>query len=195
MGFDCGFDVCPRLEPTPENQETYRRFLDEIIERWQGVYDPGGCREDGKILEMPGEVSEHAKMECGRDQYIYFMVGECPGMPARPENCNFFLRFSSKVSGSLTAQARPYIGAVYLIAKAHFGSERVHFWHEMNEHDLGGPTQNGYYNWTQVYDARKEMRALLAKEREGDVPQVAESLNPGEALAIDGSTKAGDASS
>ncbi|KAL8301243.1 hypothetical protein RB597_001922 [Gaeumannomyces tritici] len=125
MGFDCGFDVCPRLEPTPENQETYRRFLDEIIERWQGVYDPSGRREDGKILEMPGEVSEHAKMECGRDQYIYFKVGECPGMPARPENCNFFLRFSSK-----------------------------------------------------VYDARKEMMALLAKEREGDVPQVADSLNP-----------------
>jgi len=54
------------------------------------------------------------------------MVGECPHMPGNSDCCDYFLRFSSKVSGRLTTPAELYIRSVYQIAKKHFGS-RVHF--------------------------------------------------------------------
>lgn len=78
-------------------------------------------------------------------------------MPSNPDRCEYFLRFSSKVSGRLTAPARPYILNVYKIAKRHFGS-RVHFWHEMNE--TGDERQWGYYGWQEVHDAKKKLREL-----------------------------------
>jgi len=89
--------------------------------------------------------------------YIRFMVGECPHMPSNPDRCDYFLRFSSKVSGRLTAPAQPYIRSVYKIAKKHFGS-RVHFWHEMNETD--DERQRGCYDWKEVYDASQRLRVL-----------------------------------
>jgi hypothetical protein len=58
--------------------------------------------------------------------YIWFMIGECP------DRCDYFLRFSSKISGRLTTPAEPYIRSVHKIAKKHFG-KRVHFWHEIND--------------------------------------------------------------
>ncbi|KAK3935954.1 hypothetical protein QBC46DRAFT_346097 [Diplogelasinospora grovesii] len=73
MGFDCGFDIFPN------------------------TYDEERRREDGKVLQLPGDrgifLSKH---------YIQLMVGECPKMPANPDLCDYFLRFSSKVSGGLT---------------------------------------------------------------------------------------------
>ena len=53
MGFDCGFDVYPRLEATAANKQTYKRFLEEIIQRYDEVYDKEGRRADGKVLDMP----------------------------------------------------------------------------------------------------------------------------------------------
>jgi hypothetical protein len=53
MGFDCGFDIYPRLETTASNKETYRRFLDEIIRTYENVYDKEGRMIDGKVLDIP----------------------------------------------------------------------------------------------------------------------------------------------
>jgi len=131
MGFDCGFDVHPRLEVTPENIQIYQQFRDEIINKYNDVYDDKGRRADGKILEL-------------NDAFIQFMVDECPQMPRHPNRCNYFLRFSSKISGVLSAPAKPYIQGVYGIAKRHFGGS-VHFWHEMKE--TGDEQQWGYYDW------------------------------------------------
>ncbi|RSL76312.1 hypothetical protein CEP51_010073 [Fusarium floridanum] len=101
MGFDCGFDIYPRLEVTPENKETYQRFLNEIIDTYKDTYDQRGIRTDGKVLEMPKDSDNPDRA------YIMFMVGECPHIPSSPDHCGHFLRFSSKISGSLTAPARP----------------------------------------------------------------------------------------
>lgn len=49
MGFDCGFDIFPRLEATAVNQQLYQEFLDEIIRTYRDVYDEKGRRSDGKI--------------------------------------------------------------------------------------------------------------------------------------------------
>lgn len=154
MGFDCGFDIYPRLEVTPENKGTYQGFIDDIIATYEGVYDEKGRRDDGKVLQMPtdSDFPHHSDKV-----NICFMIGECPHMPNNPEQCSYFLRFSSKVSGGLTTPAEPYIRSVYKIAKKHFGN-RVHFWHELQETD--DQRQWGWYNWQQIHDAEKELREL-----------------------------------
>ncbi|KEY70680.1 hypothetical protein S7711_11492 [Stachybotrys chartarum IBT 7711] len=85
------------------------------------------------------------------------MVGECPHLPSNPDRCDYFLRFSSKISGRLTSPAEPYIGGVHKIAKKYFGS-RVHFWHEMDE--TGDERQYGYHDWQTVHDASKKLREV-----------------------------------
>ncbi|KAL7939598.1 hypothetical protein V8C35DRAFT_287110 [Trichoderma chlorosporum] len=158
MGFDCGFDISPRLEVNDENKRVYQQFLNEIIEKYKDVYDEEGRQEDGKILDLPNS-SKHSNKNI-----IRFMIGECPHMPSSPERCNYFLRFSSKVSGSLTVAAKPYIMDVLKIAKKYFGS-RVHFWHELNESgDLA--QQFGVYGWNEVNDAEKELRELGSDKEE-----------------------------
>jgi hypothetical protein len=90
--------------------------------------------------------------------YIWFMVGECPSIPKSPEHCDYFLRFSSKVSGRLTTLAQSYVEDVYEIVKIYFGS-RVRFWHELNE--FGSERQRyGYYDWNEIHAANKELRKL-----------------------------------
>ncbi|RYP25149.1 hypothetical protein DL765_000030 [Monosporascus sp. GIB2] len=152
MGFDCGFDIFPELEPTEANKRAYQAFLDEIVDTYQNVYDKEGGREDGKVLQLPEDLGGFPNKH-----YIQFMVGECPRMPANPDCCDYFLRFSSKVSGRLTACAEPYIKDVHQIAKKYFG-DRVHFWHELNE--SGDEKQWGYYSWSEIYDAYEKLRAL-----------------------------------
>lgn len=68
MGFDCGFDIYPRLEPTAENTQAYGKFLEEIIHTYGEAYDQDSCREDGIILEMPSGDSS-------KGIYVRFMVG------------------------------------------------------------------------------------------------------------------------
>ncbi|KAJ4200845.1 hypothetical protein NW759_015760 [Fusarium solani] len=148
MGYDCGFDIYPRLEATAEHKEAYQQFLDDIISVYEGVHDEEGRRDDGKVLEMPGDTAHSDKVN------ICFMVGECPRMPANPDRCNYFLRFSSKISGRLTAPAESYIRSVYKIARKNFGS-RVHFWNDLYD-------EFGCYGWQQIYDAEKELRELEA---------------------------------
>jgi hypothetical protein len=154
MGFDCGFDIYPPLEATASNKETYRRFLDEIIRTYENVYDKEGRRTDGKVLEVPTNSDDKI--------YISLTVGECPHMPHNPDHCDYFLRFSSKVSGHLTTPADPYIRNVHKIAKKYFSS-RVHFWHELCE--TGDERQWGYYNWLEVHEADRKLRELERQEQ------------------------------
>jgi hypothetical protein len=49
MGFDCGFDIYPRLEETTTNKQTYQRFLEDIIGTYNDVYDEKGWRPDGTV--------------------------------------------------------------------------------------------------------------------------------------------------
>ena len=62
MGFDCGFDVYPRLEATAANKQTYKRFLEEIIHTYDEVYDKEGRRADGKFLDMPTNSDQSDKV-------------------------------------------------------------------------------------------------------------------------------------
>jgi hypothetical protein len=150
MGFDCGFDIYPPLKATASSKEIYSQFLDEIENTYQNVVDKKGRRTDGKIL-----ITESEELD---NLYIWFIIGECPHIPANHDHCDYFLRFSSKVSGHLTMPAQPYIEGVYEIAKKHFGS-RVHFWHELNEFgDIHH--QCGYYSWEEVNSADKKLREL-----------------------------------
>jgi hypothetical protein len=151
MGYDCGFDVFPRLEPTASNVETYRHFRDEIIRKYDDAYDEAGRRHDGKVLEVPTSTDDHDKF------YLRLMVGECPQLPYAPDHCNYFLRFSSKVSGTLTMPAEPYIRDVYQIAKTYFGG-LIHFWHEACETE--DERQWGCYSWKEVNDGEDELRRL-----------------------------------
>ena len=159
MGFDCGFDIYPRLEATASNKEAYRQFLDEIISRYDDVYDNEARSTDRKVLDVPTTSEQSEK------PYIYFQVGEYPSMPCNPDHCDYFLRFSSKVSGSLTRAAEPYIKSVHTIAKKHFGS-RVRFWHEMRETD--DERSRGYYGWSEVHDAKKQLRELGKQDQTQD---------------------------
>ncbi|KAK3367284.1 hypothetical protein B0T24DRAFT_535228 [Lasiosphaeria ovina] len=154
MGFDCGFDIFPALEPTEENKRAYRAFLNEIIAKYQDTYDKEGRRDDGKVLELPGDP----QAKWPHPHSIRFMVGECPSVPANPNHCGYFLRFSSKVSGRLTRCAGPYILSICDIARRYFG-HKVHFWHELNE--SGAEWQcGGCYDWNEVHDMGKELEAL-----------------------------------
>ncbi|KAK4195983.1 SET domain-containing protein [Triangularia verruculosa] len=159
MGFDCGFDIFPRLEATVSNKQAYQDFLDDIIETFGDVVDKDGRQEDGKILLTPTDTNDY------NPAYIYFMIGECPTIPRSPDHCDCFLRFSSKVSGRLTAPAEPYLRSVYKITKRHFGS-RVHWWHEMNE--TGDARQFGCYGWQEIHDAKKTLEAFETAHRGND---------------------------
>jgi hypothetical protein len=139
MGIDCGFDLYPPLEPTPSNKEKYKLFINEVLATYgTGDYEK---RRDSVVRVVP---------KSNQGAYIEFMVGEHPTIPY---DCEHFLRFSSKVSGSLT-QAESYIKGVYKIAKKWLG-DCVRFWHEMNE--VGDHRQWGYYDWNEVYAARRRM--------------------------------------
>lgn len=73
-------------------------------------------------------------------------------MPTSPEHCEYFLRFSSKISGSCGA-AEKYILEVNKIAGKWFG-HRAKPWHECA--DDAEPV----YDWKDVNDADKKLREL-----------------------------------
>ncbi|KAJ3518674.1 hypothetical protein NM208_g14432 [Fusarium decemcellulare] len=140
MGFDCGFDICPPLE-----------------EKYRGVTDPDSRSPSGIVLITPETRHTEGSDKLSNDTkyFYYFMIGEAPHLPSHPDCCDRFLRFSSKVSGGITAPAEPYIMEVCRIAKQYFG-DRVCFWHELRE--TGDEKQYGCYSWKRVYEAEKEVR-------------------------------------
>jgi hypothetical protein len=98
-GFDCGFNTYSALKPTPSNKEKHELFLREVLHTCK-VGDKGE-RSDSVVRELNGA-------------YIEFIIGEHPTIP---HNCDHFLRFSFKVSGSLTAATNPYIEGTCKITK------------------------------------------------------------------------------
>lgn len=88
MGFDCGFDMVPRLTDSEEDKAAWARFLKSL----QGYY-----------VDDPIVVSKGG--------YYEFEVGE---HPKNPRDGTKFLCFSSKVSGSLTQAAEEYVRKVRL---------------------------------------------------------------------------------
>jgi hypothetical protein len=165
MGFDCGFDVFPRLDAADEaDKRAYQGFLDDIIDIYRDAYNKEGRREDGIVLQLPGDSGGGGGLS---EDYIYFMVGECPKMPANPERCDYFLRFSSKVSGGLTMCAEPYIRSVHRIAKKWFG-HRVHWWHELNELAEDPRKWMGCYSWSAVHEADTKLKALRARQEQAE---------------------------
>ncbi|OMP84315.1 hypothetical protein BK809_0000322 [Diplodia seriata] len=142
MGFDCGFDIYPRLDPTPSNKEKYAHFINEVLRTYEDEDEYGS---DSVVEVVPDSPGSH----------IEFLVGE---HPAIPYNCEYFLRFSSKVSGKDGAQVERYIKEVCKMATKRFG-DCVHFWHELketgNDHD-----QFGYYSWKEVNESWRKMKEL-----------------------------------
>ncbi|EHK25263.1 uncharacterized protein TRIVIDRAFT_143709, partial [Trichoderma virens Gv29-8] len=80
------------------------------------VYEEKGRWEDGKILDTLNSLKYSDR------NLIQLMISECPHIRSSPERGNYFLRFSSKVIGSLTALAHPHTMNDLKIPKKHFGS-------------------------------------------------------------------------
>jgi hypothetical protein len=89
-----------QLEATALSKETYHPFLEEIIRTYDNIYNKEGRTTDGKLLNILTNSDHSDKV------YISLKVGECPFIPANPDRCNYFHRFSSKVSGHLTSPAK-----------------------------------------------------------------------------------------
>jgi hypothetical protein len=102
IGFDCGFDTYPTLKPTPSNKEKHELFLRKVLRTYK-VGD-GAERCDSVVRVIPKS----------NGAYIGFTIGEHLTIPYNYEH---FLRFSSKVSGCLTAATNPYIEGAYKIAR------------------------------------------------------------------------------
>jgi hypothetical protein len=152
MGFDCGFDIYPALEPTPSNQEKYEHFIQEVMQ----TYSLDDANPDSYLdsAERPAKLVSKP-----HGAILEFKVGEYPFMPYNAHLCNYFLRFSSKVSSTSTELAEPFLEGVYKIAKRRFGS-RVKWWHEMDE--WGTKVQMyGFYDWTEIHRVRKELEIVL----------------------------------
>lgn len=152
------------MEPNPKNQDAYKHFINEISTKYKDVYNSSERRDENKILRMPGRTCEDGQKY--DDQFIYFRVGEWPRMPARPEHCHLFLRFSSKVSGSC-CDAASYIDEVYEIAKKHF-PDYVHYWNECHDFEMDTRKTFGYYSWAEVRRAEQDMSRLVTITRGED---------------------------
>ncbi|KAK0609069.1 SET domain-containing protein 5 [Lasiodiplodia hormozganensis] len=95
-----------------------------------------------------------------KPNYIEFKAGEHPLLPFEGHK---FLRFSSKISGSIasTTGVESYINTVTRIAKVHFGS-RVQPWNECFD-------QYGEYDWDEVNESMRSYE-------EPDEPEIHTSL-------------------
>ena len=154
MGYDCGFDIYPRL--TVADHKTYLAFRDELISVFEDTYDEDARDPSGKILSLPTDP-EDSTVRDKDELYIRFMIGECPQLPYDPEHCGYFLRFSSKISASLSAPAQKYIARVCEIGKVYFG-QRVHEWNEL-EAAGEGTEAPVWYTEGEVEDAERGLRA------------------------------------
>ncbi|KAF5876089.1 putative set domain-containing protein 5 protein [Botrytis fragariae] len=134
MGIDAGFDIHPRLSKGIVDRQNWGRFIDFIKEHY---------KDDTQVEIKPN--------------YISFKAGEHPKLPFEGHK---FLRFSSKVSGSIAADTNveSYIDTVTRIAQANFGS-RIRYWDE-------GVDQSGVYSWTEVQESIRSYQQLQRDELE-----------------------------
>lgn len=136
MGFDCGFDISPCLEPSNEEQaDKWARFVAAVLGHYEDI------------------ETDHSDTVIIHTGFIEFNVGEHPLLPYDGTK---FRHFSSKISGGFTHEALPVIGQVCQLAKENFG-DRIFFWHECiaderNEHGV----KDMFYGWTEVQDSIRE---------------------------------------
>ncbi|KAJ8122048.1 hypothetical protein ONZ43_g1656 [Nemania bipapillata] len=123
MGIQEGFDMVPRLTRGTEDALKWENFIDAIRERYQ---------DDAQAMF--------------HDSYIEFLAGEHPILPLEGHK---FLRFCSKINGSIAEETRvwDYLESVRRIAGSVFGS-RIRPWTEINE-------DRGFYDWRDVHDSYK----------------------------------------
>ncbi|CAG8953446.1 hypothetical protein HYFRA_00010195 [Hymenoscyphus fraxineus] len=121
MGIDAGFDMVPSLSKGATDRLSWGQFIDHIKEHY---------KDDNQVEIKPN--------------YILFKAGEHPRLPFEGHK---FLRFSSKVSGSIAADTNvgSYIETVTRIAQTHFGS-RIRCWNE-------GGYEYGTYKWNEVNES------------------------------------------
>ena len=121
MGIDAGFDMNPPLSRGVIDKHNWDTFIGFVKEHY---------KDDDQVEIKPN--------------YINFKAGEHPKLPFEGHK---FLRFSSKVSGSIARSSgvERYIDTVTRIAQAHFGS-RVQYWNE-------GSDQHGVYDWNRVNES------------------------------------------
>lgn len=70
MGFDCGFDIFPRLELNVADKQAYEEFLREVIDTDGDVHDKEGRRADGKVLVLPSDSDAPNKVNIWVDSMV-----------------------------------------------------------------------------------------------------------------------------
>lgn len=146
MGFDCGFDIYQPLAPTPANQDKYQRFIAEIMQTYANSSD---CHANDSERVADLIPKAHGAL-------LEFKVGEHPTLPYNPHLCHYLVRFSSEVSGRLTAPAESYLEGVYKVAARRF-RKRVKWWHELNEWTWDLRDAYGYYDWREVHRVKEKL--------------------------------------
>lgn len=121
MGIDAGFDMVPQLT----------RDADDTIQ-W------------AQFIQIMKDLYKHDDQVEVRSNYMIFKAGEHPTLPFEGHK---FLRFSSKISGSIAASSgvERYIQTVTRSARIAFGS-RVQPWNE-------GRDDHGHYDWARVHES------------------------------------------
>ncbi|KAF4968184.1 hypothetical protein FSARC_4374 [Fusarium sarcochroum] len=122
MSVDCGFDIFPPLVPTKENKETYREFVNDVVNFFQGPNNNTHNLILGTNPNRPSMFDE---------SFVHFLLPAMPKFPINAKNCDCFLSFSSSASASLIAQRR--VQELSNLARHHFGG-RVHNW--LNQSDI-----------------------------------------------------------
>jgi hypothetical protein len=145
MGIHCGFDIFPRLDA--DSMVAYHEFVEEVLETFDHERSSASFRKDGQIISTPTETDH-----CSPGQ-ICFCLGEAPSFPSDPKHCQYFLRFSSKITHcSVTEHC---IREVCQIAKKHFVAWRVHFWHDFQDFP------NDKYAWGDIDEDHRMFCAQL----------------------------------
>ncbi len=112
----------------------------------ENIYNKEGQMTDSKVLDILTNSHHSNKI------YISFIVSKCPHMPGNPNYYNYFLLFSSKVSGHLTMPAELYIRSVYQIMKKILQQQGLH--------KMVKTRDKWHYNWKEVHDADRKLREL-----------------------------------
>ena len=163
MGFKCGFDIYPRLEPTPEDQEAYRKFVSHVVRDYfqhQGSgAGPAAAASEGTtritLEALPGPAPVHRVWSDAHLYYRFRLGIGSPRIPADPQHCTYFLRFAMEVSEpGVSRSAERCIHEVYHIAKIYFPG-RVKYFHQCDERSRH--TRDGYYSEEEVEAAEDDL--------------------------------------
>jgi hypothetical protein len=109
MGADKGFDMIPALSNTPEDNQRWERFLNQVKRKYA----------DDPAFQV-------------RPNYVVFELGEHPKLLLKGHK---FRRFSAKITGRIATSAgvERYLDEVTTIATLHFGGDRIFRWNELSD--------------------------------------------------------------